>query len=235
MSELLSRPASFSKASRLAWIDRAIGVAPWALGALFGAVAIHLLTILALPTLWPGAPYRVLASRLALGQKATLPRPAVGGQGTAFSDPFAALAVCRFDLSRGPLRLRAQADGDRPFSVSVRLTDGTIIYSGNDRQTPGGTFNILIVSQAQADALDPSQDTNQDADQGSGQASGQGSGQGSGQDAAPTPGPGDELRLVSPSPRGFAVFRVLSLREGDYDAAAAALASAQCSMEKPTR
>ena len=66
---------------------------------------------------------------------------------------------------------------------------------------PHGRFNVLVVTQAQADAQDAAQD---DADQaGAGAAD-------------------DELRLVSPSARGFVVFRALASREGDYDAAAAA-------------
>ncbi|WP_298424842.1 hypothetical protein [Rhodoblastus sp.] len=217
MSALLSNRPRFARALRLSWTDRALGPIPWILGALFGAVAIHLLTILALPTLWPTAAYRRLALHLPLGETVLLPRPDAASREPTFADPFAALAVCRFDLSQGPLRLRAKADGDHPFSVSVRLTDGTIIFSGNDRQTPQGAFDVLIVTQAQADALDAAQDSGSDTPD-----------QNAASDASVDP-----LRLVSPGLRGFAVFRVLALREGDYDAAAMARSSVQCSVEKP--
>lgn len=198
--------------SRLSWGDRAIGYIPWALGALFGAIAIHLLAVLSLPALSPNASYRTLARRLPLGEKELLPRAAAGAAGPAFDDPFAALAVCRFDLTQGPLRLRASADGDHPFSISVRLADGTIIYSANERHTPHGRFNVLIVTQAQANAQDAAEEV---------------SDQGGADDSAE-----DQLRLVSPSARGFALFRVLSLREGDYEAAAAARARIECKVEK---
>jgi uncharacterized membrane protein len=195
-------------AARLSRGDRAIGFIPWALGALFGAAALHLLAVLALPALSPNASYRTLAIGLPLGDKAALPRAAAGVQGPPFADPFAALAVCRFDLNEGPLRLRAAADGDHPFSVSVRLADGTIIYSGNDRQTPHGRFNVLIVTQAQADAQDSAEDSS---------------------DSQTTD---DVLRLVSPGRKGFALFRAMSLREGDYEDAAAARTGVTCNIEK---
>jgi uncharacterized membrane protein len=197
---------------RLSATDRAIGLIPWVVAALFGAVAIHLLAVLSLPALAPSASFRKLALPLAPGEKALLPRAAAVSGGSAFADPFAALALCRFDLAQGPLRVRAAADGDHPASVSVRLADGTIIYSANDKQTPNGKFNVLVVTQAQADALDSAQDnTDQTGASGGGD---------------------DELRLVSPSARGFVLFRTLGLREGDYEAAAAARGGFACSVEK---
>jgi uncharacterized membrane protein len=123
------------------------------------------------------------------------------------------LAVCRFDLAQGPLRLKATAPGEIPVSVSVRLADGTIVYSANDRQTPHGKFSIRVMTQAQSDALE-------DADQEGADKQGA--------DAATD----DELRLVSPGLRGFAVFRALSPREGDYEAAAAAREGFECSIER---
>ncbi len=231
MSELTSDSPRAAGTQRLSWsrvrrekaIDRAIGAIPWLLGALFGAVALHLLTILALPTLWPGAPYRTLAAALPLGETAILPRPDPDSRGMAFPDPFAAVALCRFDLSEGSTRIRAQADGAHPYSISVRLTDGTIIYSGNDRDTPSGRFNIRIVTQKQADAEDVSQNSEGGAEPNAAPALGQGG-------AAD-----DELRLTSPNLRGFVVFRVLASREEDYDAARSALTAARCAVEKPSR
>jgi uncharacterized membrane protein len=201
------------------WLDRTIDLLPWLLGALLGGVALHLLTLLALPRLAPGSAFRRLAQKTPVGQVELLPR-AGPATGPSFTDPFAALALCRFDLTQGPLRLRARADGDHPFSVSVRLADGTIIFSANDRQTPGGRFNILIVTQAQADAQDVLRDN---AEQDENSAS------------KPAPADEDELRLISPAKAGFALFRALSLRESDYDAAAAALSSVECAVEKPAR
>ena len=213
-----TRRLSWSRARRDRQVDRTVRAIPWVLGALFGAVAVHLLTILALPTLWPSAPYRALAAPLPLGRIAILPRPGPDSGGAAFPDPFAAIALCRFDLSQGSARIRAQADGAHPFSISMRLTDGTIFYSGNDRDAPSGRFNIRIVTQKQADAEDVSQN--------------------SGDEAAPAPGQSgatdDELRLASPTLRGFVVFRVLASREEDYDAARSALATARCATEKPS-
>jgi uncharacterized membrane protein len=198
---------------RLSAADRAIGLIPWIIAALFGGIGLHLLAVLSLPALAPGAPFRKLALPLEPGERAFLPRAEAISGGSAFADPFAALALCRFDLARGPLRVRAAADGDRPTSISVRLADGTIIYSANDKQTPNGKFNVLVVTQAQADALDSAQDNSEQTGAGGGAT--------------------DELRLVSPGARGFVLFRTLALREGDYEAAAAARGGFACATEKP--
>ncbi len=125
--------------------------------------------------------------------------------------------MCRFDLKQGPLRLRASADGDRPLSVSVRLADGTVIYSAADRQTPSGRFNIVIVTQAQADAQDAARERAEQDDTVEAEKSGP---------------PEDELRLISPGKTGFAVFRVLALRESDYKTAVARIDAVSCSLEK---
>jgi uncharacterized membrane protein len=202
-----------ARARALAGLDRAIPLIPWALAVLFGAVTVHLLTILALPALAPGSAYRRLAADLPLGEVRLLPRATPENPGPAFSDPFAFLAVCRFDLSKGPLRLRAAADGDHPLSVSVRLTDGAAIYSGSDAQTPQGRFNILIVTQAQADARDAAQDDQDET-------------------AAP-PADAGELRLIAPRRKGFVLFRLLALREGEAESVAAQRAGFACAMEKP--
>jgi len=211
------------------WLDRAIDLIPWLLAALFGGVALHLLAILLLPHVTPYAAYRRLALQSPVGQLSLLPRPSPETSGPVFSDPFAALALCRFDLAQGPLRLRARGDGDHPVSVSLRLADGTVIYSANDRQAPMGQFNILVVTQDQADALDVASESAdpEDADKGADKNSAKDH-----DDKSQDNKSQGELRLISPGKKGFALVRALSLREGDYDAAAAG-AKAECAVEKP--
>ena len=195
-------------------LDRAIDYLPWALAALLGGVALHLLVLLSLPTLTPRSAYAMIAADLPLGAKRQSPRAAPGQDGEPnFADPFATLAYCRFNLAEGPLRLRAAADGEHPLSVSVRLADGTIIYSANDRQTPKGAFNIVVLTQKQAEAQDEARDNADPEDEAASAAT-------------------DELRLIAPRKTGFAVFRVMSLREGDYEAAAARRAAIECLQEK---
>jgi uncharacterized membrane protein len=194
------------------WLDRGVAALPWLIGVLFGAVALHLITILTLPALAPNSAYRIFARPLPFGEKLTLPRAEPSSWRPTFADPFAAIALCRFDLHEGPLRIRASADGDRPLSVSVRLADGTVIYSAGDRQTPGGRFNIAIMTQAQADARDAARERREDPQEGDKSSE-------------------DELRLISPGKTGFAAFRVLALRDSDYEAANARLDSVQCTME----
>jgi len=193
--------------------DRLIAWIPWALALVFGTVAVHLVTLLATPAMAPNSAYRRLAEDLPLGEVRLLPRATPDSPGPPLSDPFAFLAACRFDLSEGPLRLRAQADGDHPLSVSVRLANGVILYSGADNQTPHGRFNILIVTRAQGEAIDEARDAMGEAERAALEA--------------------DELRLVSPDAKGFALFRLLALREGEAATFGAQRAAYTCKKEKP--
>jgi uncharacterized membrane protein len=209
-------------------LDRAIDLIPWLVAALFGGIALHLLTILLLPDFTPHSAYRRLALDSPAGELRILPRASPEQSGPAFSDPFAALALCRFDLAQGPLRLRARSDGDHPVSVSLRLADGTVIYSANDRQSPNGRFNLLVVTQDQADALDA-------ASENAGQPENEDKSEEKGADNAARSQDDrtqDELRLISPRKKGFVLVRALSLREGDYETAATA-AKIDCAIEKP--
>jgi uncharacterized membrane protein len=194
-------------------LDRAIVVIPWILAFVFGSVAIHLSTLLALPTMTPNSAYFRLAANLPLGEVRLLPRATPESPGLPFSDPFAFLAVCRFDLAEGPLRLRATADGDHPLSVSVRMANGAVVYSGSDNQTHG-RFNILIVTRAQADAVDEARDQMDDAARAALEA--------------------DELRLVAPQAKGFAMFRLLALRQGETENVGAQRDGFECKVERPS-
>lgn len=243
---------------RISRLDRALGAAPTLLGVLLGAVAVHLTILLALPALWPASAYRALAARAPLGAPWLAPRPGFDAQDRAlgraggFDDPFAALAICRFDLRRGPLHLTAAADGERPFSLSIRLIDGAILYSSNDRQTPHGRFDVVILTQAQADAQDRAEAQSQDRAEAQIEDRAQAQSQDRAQekddalakaetnaaseadkasDGAPVPAAdAAPLRLIAPAPRGFAVFRVLARDDADYEAAAARRAAIACAL-----
>lgn len=270
---------------RLSRLDRALGLAPMILAIILGAAAVHLALLLALPAIWPASAYRTLATQTPPGAPLLAPRPGFDAQNRneardgGFADPFAALTICRFDLSRGPLRLRAAADGERPFSLSIRLIDGAIVYSSNDRQTPHGRFDVVILTQAQADAQDAdAQDADaQDANAPNAappaanampQASEAQGGKSPAQEPSAPSGAGDEagaeksvaltaqptaeaapgetssaeaadgaddkpdppLRLIAPSPRGFALFRILARNEADYAAAAASRTAIHCAL-----
>jgi uncharacterized membrane protein len=192
-------------------LDRVLGLLPWPLGAAFAAIALHLLAILALPSLAPNSVYRRFALPTPPGQWRHFAPAAPGAPAPAYADPLAALALCRFDLRLGPLRLRAAGDGEHPLSVSVRLADGTIVYSANDRQTPDGRFNLLIMTERQSEARDKALELQEGA-----------------QDGAAS----DETRLIAPGKTGFVLLRALSLRESDVAAPAALLATAECKVEK---
>ena len=114
---------------------------------LVGAAFIHIVTILALP-MWTGkdAWTRVRA----LGEMnrfySLANEPNITGLYNA--DPHIRTAVCRFDISDGPVRIIAS--GDVPiWTVSVYDASSDETYSMNDRSAIGTGVNIALVTPAQ--------------------------------------------------------------------------------------
>ena len=84
-----------------------IRIALWVLGALLLGGIVHLSTMLAMPTAATQDAYSRLLQRTP--GNAVVPLPAASGQDATmpFMDPAFAVAVCRYDLSGGTLKLHA--------------------------------------------------------------------------------------------------------------------------------
>ncbi len=183
-------------------LDRALAIAPWALGCLFVAGIVHLTTILLMPHVATRDAYARLG-----GADAATTRVAQGADGARpmpFDDPMAALAICRFDLTKGPTRIQATVDGEHFLSLAFHDRASRIFYATTDRAAVRGAIDIVLVDERQLAQIEA-----EDAE-----------------DATP-----QELRLQAPSPQGFVLIRALAERESDRARAEAAVQSVVCRRE----
>jgi uncharacterized membrane protein len=123
----------------------------WILALAAGIVlglATHVATILAIPRLVPDP----VAQRLAaLGPAGTfLPLDAEGARPRLpFLDPAFRYRVCRFDLARGPVRIRAPI-GPAYTALTLYGRDGLPFFSINDRSAIGGLLAAVVAAPGSA-------------------------------------------------------------------------------------
>ena len=113
---------------------------------------IHVVAVLTLPML---APRDAQARLAALGPANTmiqLPAPAPGRQVMPMMAPDVRYAVCRYDLSKGPVRLRAQiADGLWLIAFYTPLGENFYAVVGADMKKPEVDLIIATVDQTVAE------------------------------------------------------------------------------------
>ena len=107
-------------------------IALWVLGALLLGGIVHLSTVLAMPTAANQDAYSRLSQRTPVN--AVVPLPAASGQDATmpFMDPAFAVAVCRYDLSAGTLKLHAPLS-QAYTSVTFYTRNSVAYYAINDR------------------------------------------------------------------------------------------------------
>src|SRR5208337_2892593 len=103
--------------------------------------------------------------------------------------------------SRGALRLRAVVNGEDFLGVSLHQPSGAVFQALSDRAASKGAIEVVIGDQRQIDEVEAEDD-----------------------EGAPV----QEVRVVAPSKRGFALIRALAKRPSDYEAARALLKAASC-------
>jgi uncharacterized membrane protein len=114
---------------------------------LVGAAIIHIVIILALP-MWTGKDAWTRVSMLGAMNRFYPLANVPNTTGLHNEDPHIRSAVCRFDISDGPVRIIAS--GDVPtWTVSAYDTSSNETYSMNDRSAIGTGVNITFVTPAQ--------------------------------------------------------------------------------------
>jgi len=172
------------------------------LGLVLGGI-VHLGAVLAIPALTrPNADER-LAALAPRHVMTPLPTPEPGSTTLPHRDPAAVVAVCRYDLSAGPLRLRA-TPGDAFMSFAFYTPAGGVYYAMTDRSALRGVIDLLVVTKRQLEVL---------------------------QEGDPEDEPVRELRLLSPGASGFITVRALALEPGLQPEAEARVRSATCATE----
>ncbi|MBM3531059.1 MAG: DUF1254 domain-containing protein [Alphaproteobacteria bacterium] len=170
-------------------------------GALLGGI-VHLVAVLILPRTATQDAYSRISPVTPVNTIAALPQPAPQQEVIPFMDPAFASAVCRYDLSSGPLKLTAPVSAAYT-SVSFYTRRGVAYYAINDRAAGRRVIELDLMTAAQRAQLPEDEDVT----------------------AA------DRLIVESPSTTGLIVLRALAPEPGLMATARSALAAARCQLQ----
>jgi uncharacterized membrane protein len=167
-------------------------------GVVLGAI-VHLATVMLLPRTATQDAYLRLSPVAPVNQVAALPPPTPDGALMPFMDPAFASAVCRYDLSQGPLKFSVPVS-PAYTSVSFYTRNDIAYYAINDRAAGRRTIELELMTSAQRAQLPDDEEIT----------------------AA------DRLIVESPTQTGLIAIRALAPEPGLMPSARGALAAAKC-------
>ncbi len=165
---------------------------------------VHFVVLLTIPLVAQRDAFAELSTLGGSGETVLLPRAAPALRRFPFFDPAVAAAFCRYDLSAGPVRVRAPLGRAAFTSLSLHSRRGSVFYALTDRAAAKGVIEAVIVTPAQLRALVAADDEDN---------------------------PSTDLRIVSPTVDGYAVRRVFSEAPGLYPAAEEEAQTLACAPE----
>jgi uncharacterized membrane protein len=174
-------------------------------GALLGGI-VHLVAVLILPRTATQDAYSRILPLSPVNAVAPLPQPAPQSELMPFMDPAFASAVCRYDLSAGPIKLTVPIS-PAYTSVTFYTRRGVAYYAINDRSAGRRQIELQLMTSTQRAQLPEEEDVT----------------------AA------DRLIVESPSNTGLILLRALAPEPGLMPVARAALSAAACKLEQPER
>jgi uncharacterized membrane protein len=174
----------------------------WILGALLLGGIVHLSTVLAMPQAATQDAYSRLAPLAPVNTVVSLAAPAAATAIMPFMDPAFAMAVCRYDLSMGALKLSAPLS-QAYTSVTFYTRNSVAFYAINDRAAGRRRIELDLMTAEQHAQVPEEEDVT----------------------AA------DRLIIDSPTTTGLIVLRALAPEPGLMPMARSALAGAQCRSE----
>jgi uncharacterized membrane protein len=167
-------------------------------GVLLGGI-VHLATVLLLPRTATQDAYARLAPITPVNAFTLIPEPTPAKAALPFMDPAFAVAVCRYDLSNGPLKLTAPVS-QAYTSVTFYTRHGIAYYGINDRAAGRRVIELDLMTAQQHEQLPEEEDVT----------------------AA------DRLIIDSPTTTGLIVVRALSPEPGLMAMARDSLSGARC-------
>jgi uncharacterized membrane protein len=171
----------------------------WLLGgALLGGI-VHLASVLVLPSLASQDAYTRLAALAPANTVTPVPSPSPGSTLMPFMDPAFIMAVCRYDLSKGPLGFSVPIS-PAYTAVSFYTRTNVAFYAINDRAAGRRAIELELMTTQQRDELPGDEDIT----------------------AA------DRLIVESPASTGLILIKALVAEPGMLPAAREALAAARC-------
>jgi uncharacterized membrane protein len=171
----------------------------WLLSGLLLGGLVHLTAIMALPRTASRDAYTRLAALGAVNEFTMLPEPTPEASVLPFMDPAFAVAVCRYDLAKGPLKLTVPVD-QAYTSVTFYTRYDVAYYAINDRAAGRRSIELDLMTTKQREALPDDEEVT----------------------AA------DRLIVESPSLTGLIVARAFAPEPSLMPAATVSLRTAQC-------
>ena len=179
----------------------------WALlilgGVLLGGI-VHLATVIILPRTATQDAYARLTPIAPVNTVVTLPAPTPEKAVMPFMDPAFASAVCRYDLSQGPLKLTVPVS-PAYTSVSFYTRYDVAYYAINDRAAGRRTIELDLMTTAQHEQVPEDEEIT----------------------AA------DRLIVKSPTLTGLIAIRALAPEPGLMRIAESTVAASKCSTQQP--
>ncbi len=170
-------------------------------GVLLGGV-VHLVSVLALPQIADNDAYSRLAQMTKLNAVTPLPLADPGNVLMPYLDPAFATAVCRYDLSGGPLKLTVPVS-QAYTSVSFYTRSDVAYYAINDRSAGRKVIELDLMTEAQHADLPEEEDVTS----------------------------ADRLIIDSPTATGLILLKALAPEPGLRAQAQAALAASSCKVQ----
>jgi uncharacterized membrane protein len=167
-------------------------------GVLLGGV-VHLVSVLALPRIATQDAYSRLAPITKLNAVTELPPAEPGNTLMPYLDPALAVAVCRYDLSGGPLKLTVPVS-QAYTSVSFYTRNELAYYAINDRSAGKKVIELDLMTEAQHNELPEDEEITS----------------------------ADRLIIDSPSSTGLIVIKALAPEPGLMPQAQASIAASRC-------
>lgn len=167
-------------------------------GALLGGV-VHLATVIILPRTATQDAYARLTPIVPVNTVVALPIPSPEKAIMPFMDPAFASAVCRYDLSEGPLKLTVPVS-PAYTSVSFYTRYDVAYYAINDRAAGRRVIELDLMTAAQREQVPEDEEIT----------------------AA------DRLIVESPTPTGLIAIRAMAPEPGLMPAAQSAVAASRC-------
>src|SRR6476646_1303516 len=170
-------------------------------GVVLGLV-VHLISVLALPRIATQDAYSRLTPMTKLNGVSPLPLADPNTSPMPFMDPAFAVAICRYDLSGGPIKLTVPVS-QAYTSVSFYTRNEVAYYAINDRSAGKKVIELDLMTEAQHDELPEDEEIT----------------------AA------DRLIIDSPTATGLILLKALAPEPGLMPQAQAALAASSCKVQ----
>jgi uncharacterized membrane protein len=174
----------------------------WIVGGVLLGGIVHLTSVLLMPRAATQDAFSRLAPIAEKNKFTLLPMPAADSATLPLMDPAFAVAVCRYDLSDGPLKLQAPVS-QAYTAVSFYTRQGIAYYAINDRAAGRRMIELDLMTSQQRSLIQEDEEVT----------------------AA------DRLIVESPTPTGLIVLRALASEPGMVPVVRAVLRAAQCRTE----